>query len=447
MRARKILKVFCPVCDEPFKEESLLLQHLDLAHDLSLGGDRPRTARVAADDAEDWVVVEPGDEEEEREAEDHGAARVDVTELSRWAVAKQLQSACPPAELMRPLLLSLTGAASEFKRRGGLAWFEQSFALAFPNGTLPSEFFRLPLFGSTVEVDALRVELKRLLCVLAHHFPECNFCPVLVSLLQLSLDVVGLSEEEALALLSRLLREKETSLKRVNSRQAVSLVATGKSQVCTELCVYSFLTFVQVKLLATAVHKLVLGNVKGAPLSELRIEAADYALGWCTRFFESLPPRYRSHALCLWAAQGSSAVIRLAIGLVSAAAAKASPAARGDKSRFLAHMEAWQGAMRDEEWAEVLRKSYKVSTCVCTRHRVRLTCRLGSQVVFTGRQDSSDIGSGRCGGAAGGAHGGVGHLLPASGVRQHSGARGAVGPAVVRVCARAIQTAASDAAV
>jgi hypothetical protein len=130
--------------------------------------------------------------------------------------------------------------------------------------------------------------------------------------------------------------------------------------------------------LATAVHKLVLGNVKGAPLSELRIEAADYALGWCTRFFEALLPRYRSHALCLWAAQGSSAVIRLAIGLVSAAAAKASPAARADKSRFLAHMDAWQGGMRDEEWAEVLRKSYKVRACVTHRFHYDLAFRFAS---------------------------------------------------------------------
>ena len=223
---RKILKVFCPVCDEPFKQESLLLDHLEQTHDVMLGsmGDRPKTADGKGDDEKEddgWVVMEAQEEQE---------PEVQVSELSRWSTGAVLQSGCPPRELLRPLLLSLTGAAGELQRRGGLVWFEQCFAAAFPNGTLPSEFFQLPLFGSTVDAATLSVQQKRLLCVLAHHFPECNFCPVLVSLLQLALEAARLSEEEALALLFLLLRQKEKALRRAERRQVLSLVATSKSQ-------------------------------------------------------------------------------------------------------------------------------------------------------------------------------------------------------------------------
>ncbi len=348
---RTVLKVFCPVCDVPFTQEAELFEHLEASHDLKLGsgGGGARGAKAAEDgdairvsgDEGEWVVVEQPNESAGADAD-----WVDVGAVERWGQDDMLLREPPPPAVQRGLLLGLTGAEREMKGQEGAAWFRQAFSGAFPNGTLPSEFFQLPLFGSTVNAAVLSVAEKRLLCVVGHHFPETNFCPVLVSLLHLSSAVVGCSDEECLALLFALLRQKEKLLKKAAlKQQAVSLIATSKSQL---------------KLLATAVHKLVLANVKKAPFAALGIEAGDYALSWCALFFDNLPPLYRVHALCLWAAQGASAVIRLAIGLVSVAVESASGAALADKDLLLSLFDSVLATMDAPRWKRVLEQAYKV---------------------------------------------------------------------------------------
>jgi hypothetical protein len=180
----------------------------------------------------------------------------------------------------------------------------------------------------------------RMLCVVAFHFPEFPFCPVLVHILYLALQC--LTEMECLATCFTLLRKKEKLLKRIE-KQPITLIATSKTSL-TEL--------------AAVLHKFILVNLKlEDKFDELDIGPNDYAVHWMASFFEGLPTQYRTHALLLWTCDGISAVLRLGIALMSLAIQK--PAE--DKDEFLTFLDWMLMSMTDESWKLVLSSAYKYS--------------------------------------------------------------------------------------
>lgn len=273
MRGSVPLKVFCPVCDVAFAEEALVFEHLQSSHDLNTEMAPTSSSSLSAveldegferiEDVDDWVLV--GDEgvEEPFEEEENAEAWPD----------ERLRSSLP-SERERCRLIRHMASVPEKH------FLKTQLELTFPNG-LPERFFQLPLFGSSMPEDSLSVAEKRLLCVIAHRFPEIRFCPIIPSLVKLLFKTMQQDSERCLALLFALLQRKER-LAALSHRDAapVSLISTNETQL---------------RMLVSAVYKLVLANAGKAIRALKELSPSHFAIPMCAGLFPDLPDRFREH--------------------------------------------------------------------------------------------------------------------------------------------------------
>lgn len=287
------IKVFCPVCDAAFSEESLVFEHLETSHELRTQLSTSQDDAVPAVRGkgfaldEDWVVVEVEEDDDDF---------LEIKDDELWL-------ALPSDGARKALLRKIVPRPEKF-------FLDLQLGSTFPNG-LPERFFDLPMFGSSFPESVLCVVRqhgfmwmecvshcviwqgeKQLLCVVAHHFPQFRFCPVLPSLLSLLWHALDGDADTVLSLLYGLLERKER-LGRAGTEGAspVSMVATSETQL---------------RMLVSATNRLVQANCKAVR----RLEASPAVwLDVCHSFFPLLPPSFREHALLLWQREVSSTTL------------------------------------------------------------------------------------------------------------------------------------------